>query len=248
MDRSSTTHLSETASASIKKTRYKAKIDSVSPDHMRNTFESIDTCFLGISLENNNFKREKLKGIVEWISRRFSHCTVLIGDSIHRLTLTLLKDYPSDKALSVALQLGKCFINDNNDIFNQYSTTKFSFLTCHELQDSSDYSIFHNSLVALYKNNVNFNQSVIGFSRKFQNNKTVNIANNRIEKLNISVSYFLEEFAIFACLKKQYGISVMVYPGSFSTLTEIAQGKHPDAPLELKEMTVVSLCLKGKQR
>jgi hypothetical protein len=61
----------------------------------------------------------------------------------------------------------------------------------------------------------------------------------------VSSEYFLEEFAIFACLKRQ-GLPVMVYPGSFSTLSEIARGEHPGAPEELRDLIVVSLHLKGR--
>jgi hypothetical protein len=61
----------------------------------------------------------------------------------------------------------------------------------------------------------------------------------------MSSRYFLEEFAIFACLQQQ-GIPVMVYPGSFSTLSEIARGEHPGAPKELQSLVVVSLHLKGR--
>jgi tRNA-dependent cyclodipeptide synthase len=68
-------------------TRYRAKIDGVSPASRRDTFEQHEECFLGISLENSNFVRAKLAGIVEWIARRFARCTVLVGDSIHRITL-----------------------------------------------------------------------------------------------------------------------------------------------------------------
>ena len=59
-----------------------------------------------------------------------------------------------------------------------------------------------------------------------------------------SSQYFLEEFAVFACLQRR-GTKVMVYPGSFSTLAEIANGDHAAAPHELKDLTVVSLCLRG---
>ncbi|MGD1912018.1 MAG: hypothetical protein ACFB2X_14530 [Rivularia sp. (in: cyanobacteria)] len=64
----------------------------------------------------------------------------------------------------------------------------------------------------------------------------------QIDKSN---QYFLEEFAIFACLVKR-NIPVMIYPGSFSTLTEITDGKHPNVLQELKELTVVSLQLKKR--
>nr|VFK08480.1 MAG: hypothetical protein BECKLPF1236A_GA0070988_1001725 [Candidatus Kentron sp. LPFa]VFK24714.1 MAG: hypothetical protein BECKLPF1236C_GA0070990_1001526 [Candidatus Kentron sp. LPFa] len=61
------------------------------------------------------------------------------------------------------------------------------------------------------------------------------------------MDYFLEEFAVFACLQQQ-GLPVFVYPGSFSTLSEIAGGLHPGAPRELQDLIVVSLRLKGRGR
>lgn len=61
----------------------------------------------------------------------------------------------------------------------------------------------------------------------------------------MSSDYFLEEFAIFCCLKER-GLTVMLYPGSFDTLYEIAAGEHPGAPKELRDLIVVSLQLRGR--
>ncbi|WP_328546229.1 hypothetical protein [Streptomyces platensis] len=57
--------------------------------------------------------------------------------------------------------------------------------------------------------------------------------------------YFLEEFAIFCCLKDS-GLPVMLYPGSFGTLSEIAAGEHEGAPKQLRDLIVVSLRLRGR--
>nr|VFK00598.1 MAG: hypothetical protein BECKLFY1418A_GA0070994_11204 [Candidatus Kentron sp. LFY] len=65
------------------------------------------------------------------------------------------------------------------------------------------------------------------------------------QSIRRSVDYFLEEFAVFACLNQQ-GLPVMVYPGSFSTLSEITSGMHPGAPREIRDLIVVSLRLKGR--
>lgn len=77
--------------------KYTAKIASVSSFKHRYDFESSDHCFLGISLENSHFHPEKLASIVQWISRRFAHCTVLVGESIHRLTLQSVHDLPPSR-------------------------------------------------------------------------------------------------------------------------------------------------------
>lgn len=230
-------------------TRYKAKIDSVSPQSVRSTFEEHSNCFLGVSLENSNFKLVKLKAIVEWISRRFSSCTVLIGDSIHRLTLASAENYSPEIARSKAIQLGKQFVLDSVEIFDRYKdNTSFKVITCNEIQQTPEYEVFYNKLKYLFETNEEFKNSVTSFSKKYHTSKINRYsisAGELVTKINTSVEYFLEEFAIFACLKRQQH-SVMVYPGSFSTLKEITQGLHPDAPIELKELIVVSLCMKGR--
>jgi tRNA-dependent cyclodipeptide synthase len=71
----------------IPTTRYRTKIDFVSPQNRRDTFELEYECFLGVSLENRNFEPARFHSLLEWVSRRFSKCKILIGDSIHRLTL-----------------------------------------------------------------------------------------------------------------------------------------------------------------
>nr|VFK65761.1 MAG: hypothetical protein BECKUNK1418G_GA0071005_106921 [Candidatus Kentron sp. UNK]VFK71559.1 MAG: hypothetical protein BECKUNK1418H_GA0071006_107121 [Candidatus Kentron sp. UNK] len=59
------------------------------------------------------------------------------------------------------------------------------------------------------------------------------------------MDYFLEEFAVFACLQQQ-GLPVVIYPGSLGTLAEIAAGAHPGALRELRDFIVVSLRLKRR--
>jgi tRNA-dependent cyclodipeptide synthase len=229
------------------KTRYKAKVDSVSPTANRASFAHAGSCFLGVSLENNNFRPDKLSGIVEWLSRRFSMCTVLIGDSIHRLTLQSTQALDPVVALSRAVDIGHRFVEDSLPIFDRYgSDTRFEFLTCQAVQAGEYYQQYHRQLTRLYTRNADFRASIHRFGERYHSKNSgltsVFELNNRV---NVSAQYFLEEFAIFACLRRQ-GQSVMVYPGSFSTLSEIACGLHPQAPDELQSLTVVSLCLKGR--
>jgi len=71
----------------ISSTGYRAKVDFVSPQNRRDTFELEYECFLGVSLGNRNFEPVRFHSLLEWVSRRFSKCKILVGDSIHRLTL-----------------------------------------------------------------------------------------------------------------------------------------------------------------
>jgi tRNA-dependent cyclodipeptide synthase len=233
--------------APTRRTRYKAEIASVSPDSSRNTFEQYETCFLGVSLENSNFTTPKLASMAKWISRRFERCTVLIGDSIHRLTLESTQGLPPDRARERALELGRRFMETEEKVFDEYrGSTEFTVLNCGEVQAGERYAEFHSKLRAFFDEDEAFRSSVESFGHAYHRKRADGISAAEWEKrIRMSSEYFLEEFAVFACLKEQ-GLPVMVYPGSFSTLSEIAKYEHPGAPEELRDLVVVSLHLKGR--
>ncbi|MEV4867775.1 tRNA-dependent cyclodipeptide synthase [Streptomyces syringium] len=233
--------------APTRRTHYKAEIASVSPNSSRNTFDQYETCFLGVSLENSNFTTPKLTSMVKWISRRFGRCTVLIGDSIHRLTLESTQGMPPDHARERALRLGRRFVEAEVKVFDEYrESTDFTFLTCGEVQAGERYAEFHGKLRAFFDEDEAFRSSVESFGHAYHRKRADGISEAEWEeRIRVSSDYFLEEFAIFACLKER-GLPVMVYPGSFSTLSEIAKGEHPGAPEELRDLVVVSLHLKGR--
>ncbi|MEI5100700.1 tRNA-dependent cyclodipeptide synthase [Streptomyces sp. PmtG] len=233
--------------APTRRTRYKAEIASVSPESSRSTFERYDTCFLGVSLENSNFTTPKLASMVKWISRRFSRCTVLVGDSIHRITLQSTQGMAPGAARERALELGRCFERGSVEVFAEYrDATEFTLLTCGEVQTWGDYEEFHSKLRAFFDEDDGFRASVEAFGRSYHRKRAEGISAADLgERIRMSSDYFLEEFAVFACLQRR-GLPVMVYPGSFSTLAEIAKGVHPGAPDELRELVVVSLHLKGR--
>jgi tRNA-dependent cyclodipeptide synthase len=206
-------------SAVTSSTRYRAKIDSVSPVSRRETFEQNEACFLGISLENGNFVRPKLSGILEWIARRFARCTVLVGDSIHRITLETTRGLSPRAALAEGLRLGRAFVEREREVFNGFGDqTRFSFRSCSEVQTWDAYAAYHRRLVGLYQTDERFRSSVESFGRRYHGKHSTDLPEAEREwRVQRSSEYFLEEFAIFACLREQ-GTQVMVYPGSFSTL------------------------------
>ncbi|EWC64439.1 hypothetical protein UO65_0046 [Actinokineospora spheciospongiae] len=235
------------ALSEVRATRYKAKVESVSPKANRTAFEDADECFLGVSLENDSFDVPKLEGIVEWISRRFRRCTVLVGDSIHRLTLSATAALSPEPALARALELGREFIADRQPVFDLFSDrTDFTVVTCAEVRWWADHDGFHRRLRSQFAEDPVFRASVESFGRRYHSRGATDLDGQELAKrVAISSEYFLEEFAVFCCLRAR-GLSVMVYPGSFSSLAEVAEGAHPDAPRELRDLTVVSLQLKGR--
>jgi tRNA-dependent cyclodipeptide synthase len=210
-------------------------------------FEEKERCFLGVSLQNSNFEGQKLVGLVEWISRRFQRCTVLIGDSMHRITLETSHGLFGQAAVEEAQRLGKEFIAKERAVFLSFEqNTKFDFLFCSEVVAWDDFRGYHDALQQLFHEDASFRESVQEFGRSYHSKRRGGLSDEDIERrIQRSSDYFLEEFAICACLQ-QRGISVMVYPGTFSTLGEIAEDKHPNAPAALRDLIVVSLYLKGR--
>ncbi|MEG4280510.1 tRNA-dependent cyclodipeptide synthase [Microcoleus sp. MON1_C1] len=232
--------------------RYRANIDSVTPLSARKTFEKLDSCFLGISLNNSNFEPAKFKAIVEWISRKFSHCILLIGDSMHRITLEITRSLEPEIAVAEALKMGSSFIQENEHIFSTVERqTTFVFETCSQIKTSKDYVYFYSGLQAYFENDTKFRSSIEAFGRKYHTNPLRNLNNDLLEQhIRLSCEYFLEEFAIIACLQKRgfpvRGFPVMLYPGSIGPLLEIANGEHPDICEELKQLVIVALKFKKR--
>jgi tRNA-dependent cyclodipeptide synthase len=230
-------------------TSYRAKIDAVSPESKRATFEADNSaCFLGVSLENSNFSSAKLAAILEWISRRFRQCTVLVGDSIHRITLESTKGLQGTDSLAQAYALGREFMEEHEPVFRVFEDlTQFSFLTCGQVQAWPTYGDHHGALVKLYHSDHSFRESVDRFGTQYHSKHSAHLSAEEVaHRIRRSTDYFLEEFAIFACLKQELGLGVMIYPGTFSTLSEIARGEHPAASPLLKELVVVSLHMRGR--
>lgn len=139
------------------------------------------------------------------------------------------------------------FMEENRDIIAAYqSVTRFEFITCHEIQQTPEYSAHHRILIDYFHRSPAFRESVERFGLRYHRNAWDMLSEEEREyRLKISSSYFIEEFAIFACLVNR-GIKVMVYPGSFSALTEISDNKFPGISKELESLCVVSLHFKKR--
>ncbi|MCX4638462.1 tRNA-dependent cyclodipeptide synthase [Streptomyces platensis] len=227
--------------------RYRTGISFVSPISRLHDFEAHSSCFLGISLENSSFRPAKVRSMAQWISRRFPRCTVLVGDSIHRITVESTRGLRPPEALAEALRLGREFIDDQAQIFHEFQErTDFTFINCSEVQTWDSYQSYHRMLRDYFGQDARFRTSLEAFGRGYHSKNSGGAPEAELERrIQRSLDYFLEEFAIFCCLKDR-GLPVMLYPGSFGTLSEIAAGDHEGAPKPLRDLIVVSLQLRGR--
>lgn len=110
----------------------------------------------------------------------------------------------------------------------------------------SRYQDHHRILRDHFSQDVTFCTSLEEFGSGYHSKNSGGASEAELERrIQRSSEYFLEEFAVFCC-RKDSGLPVMLYPGSFGTLSEIAAGDHEGALKQLRDLIVVSLRLRGR--
>jgi len=222
--------------------KYKARTGKIYPSNLNSKeLEKYKHCILGFSVENDKFIGEKLKSIIDFINSRFNKCTIIIGDSIHRLNLriqdpSLSEEHAFYKAQKAAQS---CIDTTSHLFFNNKNTCKFEFLGTSAYQGTQEYTQFYSALVELRRLDSKFNKSIHHFAQ-FYLTRCGGRAQNELT-LDLASQYLIEELAVFACMVKQLDTNMFLYPGVLSTMAEISEGLYPNAPKELKETVTVEL-------
>ena len=148
-----------------------------------------------------------------------------------------------------ALEIGRSFVAENQSLFHESGVrTQFRIETCSEIQRSQPYGYFYQNIKQVFEQNPEFRRSVEEFSRQYQSRNRWQYSDRKIEEnVQKSCEYFLEEFAIFACLQ-QRGFPVMVYPGAFSPLVSIVNGEYPELVAEVQQLILVSMHFKTRAK
>lgn len=228
--------------------KYKVTVSQVSPEHMHSSLFEYQRCVFGISLSGNkNFDGARLEACIRWISKHFKSCLVMVGDSVHRHTIEITSGLQGDLARFEALRIGREFVDRHRTLFEYYSgSCAFEFLMTSKAEKHPDFELYLDELQRLYRENKPFETTVRSFVQEYLG-RGDKVGEDRADEFSclehLSVSYLLEESAIFACLVKD-GWSVMVYPGSIKALEEMVDGKHPEVPAPLRQMIQVRLSLR----
>jgi tRNA-dependent cyclodipeptide synthase len=154
---------------------------------------------------------------------------------------------PAEEARIRALQLGDDFIEREKNCFAAFSDRcNFTFTRCSEAQQQARYHEMHRTLIELHQTSEAFRDSILGFAQSYHQKPRHTLQEQQWQQRMISSrDYFLEEFAILACLQEQ-GWPVLAYPGSFSTLDDIAEGRISGAPPPLEALMLACLHIKKR--
>ncbi|HEY9800179.1 MAG TPA: tRNA-dependent cyclodipeptide synthase [Leptolyngbyaceae cyanobacterium] len=226
--------------------KYKVEIEEVIPESAKQELKNYEHCFLGVSLESDHFSTTRLVAMADWISKHFKKCTVFIGDSIHRITLQINQGLNEEQARKKALILGREYIYNASYIFERYAVNcDYDVIFCSDIQKTEDYFKYHEQLNNFIRQNKNFSDLLKFYGREFAIHQFDENTENFEFYVELSCRYLLEEMAHFACLVN-YGLSIMVYPGSLGIFKELTIGDYTGIPDCLQNIIYVYLRLKGQ--
>ncbi len=200
---------------------------------------------LAISLNNSNYVSDKLAAMIAMASSRFDECTLLVGDSIYRLTLCLSEGISEDEAWERSLRMGAHYVRENAPLLP--SSGNVSFLLCSELSGKPGVRSAYEVLLGIYQENTVFRNSVQGFARSY--GERVDIAPQA--GFCHAQQYLLEELALFSHLVGM-GSRLILYAGNIQTVADIAAGACGDmrdlfAGLVFGSIRLKSTCLLSGQ-
>lgn len=230
--------------------RYKASLERVVPAAQSALVGAGARCLLGVSLGSASFEGARLEACIEWISANFSHCGIVVGDTVYRLTLALLNGTPEDQAREEGIAAGRAFIATYAPLFRQYADRcTFSFQPFSEVEVAPAFATHLATLQSLTATDPTFAAEVEAFADLYLARGDKLDTNPFAVPLDqaraIARAYLLEESALFAVLRDE-DWPIIVYPGSISSIEGLCEGRFPGAPEPLARLAFASLSLRKR--
>ncbi|HEX3480313.1 MAG TPA: tRNA-dependent cyclodipeptide synthase [Kofleriaceae bacterium] len=233
---------------------YRALISQVAPAHLRASVDKLERCMLGVSLGGSNaldFHGAKLEATVRWIAARATHCCVLVGDSLGRISLEVREGLAPEVAKREACALGRRYAAETEAVFRHYTTEDVGF----EIRYGTEYTAhksfrpYLDEVHRLYQADAAFRALVHSFGGEYLVRTGRSLGGGGASPSerwkHLAHEYLLEELALFACLAED-GWPVLVYPGSIDSIIEVAEGRHPSLPAPLGALGFIALWLDAK--
>lgn len=216
--------------------RYRSKAALVVPGGAKKSLHKYSESILGFNLESSKFDNPRLESIVAWINKRFSSCIVLLGDSIHRITLRIVHGISEAEARAMAKSIADQTVARAWPVLmNEGNSRKFGIVRCSEIDCLPECASYYAQMCDMFEGEGKFRSSVLNFAREFL--ARGERAGNGLAEANIRLScnYLLEELAILEFIARR-GKYVLVYPGSLTTVIEMSNGEYPNGPEGLQKL------------
>lgn len=228
---------------------YKVEIANVSPVEYRNRWSRSDGAFLGISLQGDHSTGAKLLAQIQWLARHFDQPAILIGDSLHRLTIQIRENLPEPEALEKATRLADQLITHEIRPLLDACQLRPSVKLSSQYTALPDFARYLDTVEELYASVPAFADALDDCARSFVSRRMVaggDVPGIAAKLQLLSRTYLLEEIALF-CLLVREGHSTMIYPGSLSVFMEASQGRYPEVAALLGGLRCISVRLKRRR-
>jgi len=196
-----------------------------------------NNCFIAVSLNNPFFYGEKLKLLLEFISRKFDNCLIIIADVLYRYNIEIIEGLIGNEAIEKAKEIGKKSELEFISLIAEFEKKKFTINHWQDFTNNDSFSSTLMQLKQMYSNNQRFNKSICNTANEFITRlirKSGELDTPIDKALQLSVEFILEEMAVYNIVSSK-GYYVDIYPGTYlPILQDISLGKFSDAPEYLK--------------
>lgn len=229
----------------MSKLKYKIRVANIEPAGREAEINKLNAC-IGISINNVNYWHdEKLKAIFKWIDSRFNHCTIVIGDDLHRHNVKISENKSLEEGSIIGEELGNQVLKKITNALTITQTCSFTILRWKELAAFTESKSELNKIYSVFETDKDFKAIILKSAQNFLNNQVIKGIRPKADwqtALQSSCDYILEETAYFGVMAALKGYPVQVYPGEqLEILKMLAQGAFPKANLYIKEAIFVDL-------
>lgn len=196
-------------------------------------------CLYGISISAGGKSPNILRAGYEWAVANFDQCSILLGDSLYRITLQIQRGLNPEEAGRVAYQEGQLSLRAITSTFKPSPRV----ICCSEVIAMPGFSAALHSVLSYYLNNDSFRDSVRSDASAFVTRQARHntLAIDSVSAMDLAVHYLHEEIAVYLILSEA-GWQTDVYVGQeLPTLRRIITGEVDGAPDALRQRVNISL-------
>ncbi|TAH32677.1 MAG: tRNA-dependent cyclodipeptide synthase [Alphaproteobacteria bacterium] len=208
----------------------------------KNQIALYNRCVLGVSLDSNNHRGDRLAALVEWANDNFKDCIVDLTDTLHRYNhMADLKLSENDARLKAHIQ-GDQWLQESYHILSNFKIP-YCILRWDAWKYNHKFIRYLHMFESAFAVDKNFREAVMYDVNLFLGRRKA-LGSPTTEQL--CVTYLLEELAGQSLLYEQFP-AAEIYPGKQQkSFGLVRAGKVPNVPTGLQNSCFVSLYLHDK--
>jgi len=221
-----------------------AKANAIYPKYLNEIELYNKTAY--ISLLNPNYSGKRLLAILNYLATHFKDPLMITAGYLYRYHYEMYTGCKQE-AIELALAAEKKYIE--TQLYPALKATSLeSTIKLSDWQSQLDLNEFKQSrdtLQHFYEHNSSFKLEIQTMAKNFIEKQYSQADNFRISKtdaIQCSINFLLEESMLFDCLINR-GYEIDIYPGKHVTALNDIGSRYPDAPIGLRDRTVIELTI-----